>query len=194
MLFFYQLYSSSFSPSSIHCSHVWASVTLQGREQRNLVTLFRRQTVPCSRFELVILATVLLFSSYQTWKAEALNSSLLHLLWHHLLSIAFLMWAYPGTSSFLYIKLLPCLSSHSSGYTLMMRCEEVWEWKCLSQPEMWMMYLTATHSSSELHTRDTKWSPRGYTSVKKLPSWILCHDDSRDKLMFWQHTGNVLQS
>lgn len=46
--------------SCLGCSHVPA------REQSNLVTLFRRQILPCSRFDLVISATVLLFSSYQT--------------------------------------------------------------------------------------------------------------------------------
>lgn len=70
-----------------------------------LTTLFRRQIVPCSGFDLVTSATVLLFSSCQTWRAEAPSSSLLYLLWHHLLPIAFLMWTYPGTSAFLYIKL-----------------------------------------------------------------------------------------
>lgn len=72
---------------------------------------------------------------------------------------------------------------------LLLRREGVSEWKCLSQPEMWMKYFVATQSFTELHTRDTKWSPRGYSSVKKLPSPILCHDDSRDKLMFWQDTA-----
>lgn len=62
------------------------------------------------------------------------------------------------------------------------------EWKCLSQPEMWMMHFVATQSFTELHTRDTKWSPRSYSSVKKEPLPIVCHDDSRNKLMFWQHT------
>lgn len=166
----------------------------QAREQSNLVTLFRRQILPCSRFDLVISATVLLFSSYQTWRAEAPSSSLLYLLWHCLLSIAFLMWTYLGTLAFLYIKLLPCLSSHSSEHTPFLRHEGVLEWKYLSQPEIWLMYFIVTHSSSKLHTRDTKRSPRGYSSVKELPSPILCHDDSRDKLMFWQHTGNVLKN
>lgn len=72
-------YSSSFSPSSIDCPHVWASVTFQGREQRNLVTLFRRQTAPCSRFDSVT-SSIVLFSSYRTWRAEAPSSSLLYLL------------------------------------------------------------------------------------------------------------------
>lgn len=165
----------------------------QVREQSNLVTLFRRQILPCSRFDLVISATVLLFSSYQTWRAEAPSSSLLYLLWHCLLS-CLLMRTHLGTLAFLYIKILPCLSSHSSGYTPFLRHERVSEWKYLSQPEIWLMYFIATHSSSKLHTRDTKRSPRGYSSVKELPSPILCHDDSRDKLMFWQHTGNVLKN
>lgn len=173
---------------------VQSSVTFQVREQRNLVTLFRRQILPCSRLDLVTSVTVLLCSSHQTWRAEAPSSSLLYLLCYHFLSISFMMWAYPGTPAFLYINLLPCLSSHSSGYNPMLRREGVSEWKYLSQPEIWLMYFIATHSSSQLHTGDTKWSPPGYSSVKKLPLPILCHDDSRDKLMFWQHTGNVLKS
>lgn len=162
--------------------------------KKPLTTLFRRHIVPCSRFDLVTSAAVLVFSSYQTRRAEDPNSSLLYLLWHHLLSIAFLIWAYPGTSAFLYIKLPQYLPIHSSGYTSVLWCEGVLEWKCFSQPEIWLMYFIAFHSSSQLHMRDTKWSPRGYSSVKKLPLPILCHDDSRDKLMFWRHTGNVLKS
>lgn len=48
----------------------------------------------------------------------------------------------------------------------------------ISQPEIWLMYFIATHSSFQLHMRDTKRSPQGYSSVKELPLPVLCHDDS----------------
>lgn len=133
------------------------------------------------------------FQATRHGEQKAPSSSLLYLLRHHLLPIAFFVRTYQELQHFFTACFLPCLSSHSPGYTPLLRDERVSEWKCLSQPEIWLMYFIAIPSSSKLHER-YKTKPQGYSSVKKLPLPILCHDDSGDKLMFWQHTGNVLKS